>query len=261
MTVLKSIVVAFSMYSRIPMPRFNWDSKDMKYHLIFFPWVGAVIGALEYGWYYLVVNLPFNLPYDVSIDRMPFVLVAMAIPIIVTGGFHIDGFMDTSDALASLGDKEKRLEILKDSHVGAFAIIRLVTHGLILAAALYIMDLAGIIAWCFSFFATRAISGICVVNYKKAKNDGILFVSSKTASEKLVMFFLMLQFIACAVYAGGVYDWYWTISMVGLAIAVIQYIYTAYSKFGGITGDLAGWFVCKAEVYMAVCIAILSIFI
>ena len=50
MKILKSIAVAFSMYSRIPMPRFEWGSEDMKYHLIFFPFIGVVIGALEYGW-------------------------------------------------------------------------------------------------------------------------------------------------------------------------------------------------------------------
>ena len=42
-TIFKSIDVAFSIYSKIPMPRFEWDSEDMKYHMCFFPWVGAVI--------------------------------------------------------------------------------------------------------------------------------------------------------------------------------------------------------------------------
>ena len=252
MKILKSIAVAFSMYSRIPMPKFNWDSDDMKYHLIFFPWIGAVIGALEYGWFYLA--------FELGIDRVPFITVAMVIPIVITGGFHVDGFMDTSDALASWGDKEKRLEILKDSHVGAFAIIRLLTLGMILFAALYCMDNTGYYTWAFSFFAARTISGICVVKYKKAKNDGILNTSAKTASEKAVVVVLAIQFIICAIYAGAIYTFYWDVALAGLLLALIYYIYTAHSKFGGITGDLAGWFVCKAEVYMAVAIAIYSIF-
>ncbi len=45
------------------------------------------------------------------------------IPVFVSGGIHLDGFMDTMDALGSWGDKEKKLEILKDSHNGAFAVI------------------------------------------------------------------------------------------------------------------------------------------
>ena len=147
MSIIKSIIVAFSMYSRIPMPRFNWNSKDMKYHLIFFPWVGAVIGGLEYGWQ--------KLSYEFNISYIVFTLIALVIPVIVTGGFHVDGYMDTSDALASWGDKEKRLEILKDSHVGAFAVIRLITLGIILFSAIYSMDELGFTAWTFTFFQSN----------------------------------------------------------------------------------------------------------
>ncbi|MBO6284210.1 MAG: adenosylcobinamide-GDP ribazoletransferase, partial [Pseudobutyrivibrio sp.] len=78
MRLIKSFIVAFSMYSRIPMPRFNWDSEDMKYHLIFFPWVGAVIGALEYG--LLILTEKYN------ILNSAFAALAIAIPLIVTGG-------------------------------------------------------------------------------------------------------------------------------------------------------------------------------
>lgn len=41
----------------------------------------------------------------------------------VTGGIHLDGLLDTADALSSYKTKEEKLEILKDSHAGAFAII------------------------------------------------------------------------------------------------------------------------------------------
>ena len=41
----------------------------------------------------------------------------------VTGGVHVDGLLDTSDALSSWQERERRLEILKDSHAGAFAVI------------------------------------------------------------------------------------------------------------------------------------------
>ena len=45
------------------------------------------------------------------------------LPVLVTGGIHMDGFLDTTDALSSWQPREKKLEILKDSHAGAFAII------------------------------------------------------------------------------------------------------------------------------------------
>ena len=55
-----SFIVAFSMYSKIPMPRADWTRENMKYSMCFFPWVGLVIGALEFGWFHLAVWLGFG---------------------------------------------------------------------------------------------------------------------------------------------------------------------------------------------------------
>ena len=95
----KSIIVAFSLYSRIPMPRFQWASDDMKYHLCFFPWVGAVIGLAEYGWKLAAISL--------NIGPVLYYALSLALPLLLTGGFHMDGFMDTMDALHSYQDAAK----------------------------------------------------------------------------------------------------------------------------------------------------------
>ena len=47
MTTLRALVIAFSMYSRIPMPRMDWTEERMRYALCFFPLIGAVIGAVD----------------------------------------------------------------------------------------------------------------------------------------------------------------------------------------------------------------------
>ena len=129
--IAKAFIVAFSIYSKIPMPRFTWESDDMKYHLCFFPWVGAVIGGVEAIWYYLCTQK--------ELSTIAFALVAIAIPILITGGFHLDGFMDTCDALHSYPDPEKKLEILKDPHIGAFAVICLAAYLLLMTGALTIL--------------------------------------------------------------------------------------------------------------------------
>jgi len=253
MRVLKSIAVAFSMYSKIPMPKFNWASQDMKYHLIFFPWVGAVIGIIEY---YLQL---FCLQYNIS--KLVFTLLALTVPLIVTGGFHLDGFMDTSDALASYQDKEKRLEILKDPHVGAFAIIRLIIYGLLFFSSIYSMNEEAFNCFLFTFFISRVISGICVITNKKAKTNGLLNTESATAHNQIVVVFLAAQFIIVSVIAGLLFDYLWTICLFGALLSLLYYIYVAHSKFGGITGDLAGWFVCNCELMGAVGAALFSIFV
>ena len=52
-------------------------------------------------------------------------------PVIITGGIHLDGFVDTMDAINSYQPIERKLEILKDSHIGAFALISCVTYFII----------------------------------------------------------------------------------------------------------------------------------
>ena len=115
MKCLESLIVAFSMYSKIPMPQITWTKENMKNTLCYFPLIGAVIGALLWLWYWLCGIAGFGVMLQAA--------VAVLIPVLVTGGIHLDGFLDTSDALSSWQTTERRLEILKDPHTGAFAII------------------------------------------------------------------------------------------------------------------------------------------
>lgn len=65
--MLKSLVVAFSTYSKIPMPRVEWDEKSMKYSMCWFPFVGVVIGLASAGCFYglsfLSVGHVFGRPF------------------------------------------------------------------------------------------------------------------------------------------------------------------------------------------------------
>ena len=127
MRILKSLCITFSIYSKIPVPQFAWKEEDMKYIFCFFPWIGAIIGAALYFWG------TFCKAYE--IDVLPYSFICAAIPLIITGGFHVDGFMDTMDAFHSYQPRERKLEILKDSHIGAFAVIMLILYGLIYISA------------------------------------------------------------------------------------------------------------------------------
>ena len=128
MRVIRSLFIAFSTYSRIPVPQVAWSEENRKYSMCFFPWIGAVIGLLMWGWLRLCGAL--------SIGSVLKGAVGALLPILVTGGIHMDGFMDTSDALASWQSRERRLEILKDSHVGAFAVLGCAGYLLLHAAVL-----------------------------------------------------------------------------------------------------------------------------
>ena len=115
MFLIGNLVTAFATFSRIPMPRIDYNERNTKYSLCFFPLVGAVIGALMLSVHFLCGLLAVG-----SVLRAALLL---AVPVLVTGGIHLDGYCDTVDALSSFAPREKKLQILKDPNAGAFAVI------------------------------------------------------------------------------------------------------------------------------------------
>ena len=254
--IIKSFFAAFSLYSKIPLPPFKWDSEDMKFHLLFFPFVGALIAFVSY---FLYKNFHITSP-----------LIALLIPLLITGGFHVDGFMDTMDALHSYGDRQKKLEILKDPHVGAFSIISLLVFILILLESLSeIFENPGmeVIFLCHSFIISRILSALSVILFPKAKKEGMLVVESRTESRSLVIFILLAEMILDFLILGfyvfnhgkSLYDFLiFPLFIAVMLLAFLYYYLMSRKHFGGISGDLSGFFVCISEAAFTVAIAILK---
>lgn len=125
--MLKSFIVAFAMYSGLPMPSVRWDEDSLKNALVFFPVVGLFMGGVLFLEGYGLKRLGAYPPLAAAL------LVYTAYK--VTGGIHLDGLMDVADASGSWGDREKKLEIMSDSHVGAFAVMGLFLYGALLYSA------------------------------------------------------------------------------------------------------------------------------
>lgn len=242
--MLKSMIIAFSTYSKIPMPRVKWEAKNMGYSMCFFPMVGVCIGLCSLGCFYGLEAL--------GIGKITSACILTVLPVWLSGGIHMDGFLDTIDAKSSYKSKEDKLKILQDPHTGAFAIIYGILY-MFLAFALFceVTDREiGCIA--AGYVYSRALSGWSVVTLRKAKEDGMAAVSANTA-EKNVKWILAAELIVCA--AVMVYINPLT-GLAGLAAGAVTFIYyrqMAYRIFGGITGDLAGYFlqVCEWMVLLA----------
>ncbi len=248
--IAKAFVVAFSIYSKVPMPQFKWESEDMQYHLCFFPWVGALIGGAEFGWFLAVQKF--------HIGGMLALSLALALPLIITGGFHLDGFLDTSDALHSYGRREKKLEILKAPHIGAFAVICLVI--LLLLSFGFLSEVQGVRIvgiGCANFFLARVLSGISVVTFRCAGKSGMLQTFSTTAARKTVLIVLVLQGILCAALEVWLNPLFGGICVILALLVWAYYRLMSYRQFGGITGDLAGFFVTVEEAAVVIALGIL----
>ena len=249
----RRLIVSFSLYSVIPMPRISFDNDDMACSLMWFPLVGAVIGAGVF-----LVNgtaLKEALPAAVR------VMLTLLIPLVVTGGIHLDGFMDTEDALHSYASKEKKLEILKDPHIGAFAVIGLVRTGLILAAAVTMILISkkssseAVLLLASVFVTGRALSGLTSLHFKKARDEGMLCKETK-GSSSLVYFCLYLQLLLSAVFTLFLDVKRGALVLAAFALYTVYYRYDTCRSFGGVTGDTAGHYLVQSETAAAAVLAL-----
>lgn len=261
MNGIYSCIIAVSMYSKIPMPTVEWTEERMRHVMCFFPFVGMVQGMVLGLWFYLGLDL-------FGLDPLTVALAAAAVPLLVTGGIHMDGFMDTMDAIHSYGGREKKLEILKDPHLGAFAVISLAVYLLLYlgAANEYVQYLSG----CegdlrfllygmpaLVFVMERAFSGLSVVLFPSAKKDGLAAEFARTAEKRTDRAVLAVWLALCMAIA-FLLGWKmnglagaWTLSL-GLELVHLLvfwwYHRMSSNEFGGITGDLAGCFLQVCEL-------------
>lgn len=250
MKILKKIAVAFSLYSKIPMPIFDWGEDDLKYNLVFLPFVGAVIGIVSQSMFYFLNFFNINL-----ITR---VLLLCAVPIIITGGFHIDGFMDTSDAIGSYANKEKRLEILKDPHIGAFAVIGVIKLGLVFMGCMALIcdmgSVRDILIISVMYFVSRALCSFVSISFKHAKKDGMLDMETK-ASNKIEKTVVLIEIILGFAVMFSIDCISGAVILLALILYTIYYRNKCYMNFGGITGDLSGYYIVVTELITIICIA------
>lgn len=257
--IWNSFKIAFSMYSKIPMPASEWNEQNMRYVMCFFPLIGVPIGMLTLCWrkaaeWLGMAGSPFS------------VIILLLIPIFISGGIHLDGLLDTADALHSYLEKEKRLEILKDPRAGAFAIIQAIVYFLFYYGIYsYLESQAGmsaVKAWrviACSFVVSRALSGYAVVDFPKAKNTGLAAAFSDNAQKKAVKITMICYVAVMAVLMVACNIFYALAALAAAGIVFCYYRKMSEEKFGGITGDLAGWFLQNCELFMA--FAVLAVYV
>jgi adenosylcobinamide-GDP ribazoletransferase len=252
MTFFKTIALSLSMFSSIPMPRVEWNEKNMKYILCAFPLAGAVTAALYLAWIFVAKRF--------SVSSFAGALGCTIIPVLVSGGIHLDGFCDACDALASHADKEKKLEIMKDSHSGAFAVIGCCVYFL----SYYVLSLSVFSAkkFCMGmaliFVLERFLSALAVSVFSCAKESGLVRTFADASAKKITAVFSLCGAVAVSVglvICCGIESLF---VLVAVCAFFIYYYCMTKKEFGGITGDLAGWFVQVCELISLAAFAIVG---
>lgn len=243
MRLIEALGVALSTYSVLPVPQFRWNEGNMKYAICFFPAVGLLCGGALLCWYVLCGAL--------AVSELLFAAVAACLPLLLTGGIHMDGYMDTVDALASHQSRERKLEILKDPHCGAFAPIYCGVYLLLSFGLFHALYGSGLTAvFCPAFVLSRALSALCAVTMPSARGTGMLCTFTRHAEKNRAAAGMVIVgglaaagMVVAAPLPGGL----------GAALGVIAALYCrrmAVKQFGGMTGDTAGFLLQTAELVM-----------
>lgn len=241
MGVLKAICIAVTTYSILPVPQFEWTGENMRYSLCAFPTVGLIIGGAELLWCWICML--------VGIGHTFFAVVAAAIPLILSGGIHMDGFCDTVDALASRQTRERKLEILKDSHTGAFAIIYAAIYILVsFGAYTELFEIRVVATIAIGFVLSRSLCVLSTLLTSNARNGGMLAAFTGRMARR-VAWGITLAFLFAAVLGMASLNWLAAVVCAVLCTGwLFLYRAMALRQFGGVTGDTSGFFLQIAEI-------------
>lgn len=238
MKILESIVVAFQFLTRLYLPiNVEWDTANLRRSLMWFGLVGAFIGVILAG----AMTL-FN-----RFDLIPAVsaIIILLIWIFITGGMHIDGISDMADGFFSMRDKEKTLEIMKDSHVGAFGVITIVFLLLIKFEMLKEFIIIEKSVWLLILPPTiaRIAAGLVLSFYETTKKSGLgyTFHSSDPRIFWTIGFIVTLIISAILNIKSLIF--------IGITILASNLMALwAKKKIGGLNGDIYGAIVETVEV-------------
>lgn len=205
---------------------------------VFFPVAGALLGAVMAA---LVWAAGPYLPLQLQASLLIFIMV------VLTGGIHLDGFMDSIDGLFSGRPREKKLEIMRDSRVGAFGVI-----GVICLLLLKFNLLAGIpnLVLIKLLIVVPALSrwnmSFAVVVFPYARPEGLGTIYKEYSGIKELIWATVLA-AAIAGLVLGIYG----VMLMALG-AVITYLLgiKITKELGGLTGDIYGFISELSEVML-----------
>lgn len=222
---MKSFLMAIQFLTRIPLPVNAGDDPELiGRSLLWYPLVGALIGALLYGLAMLLANQ----------SSLVTAVIILIIWVLITGGLHLDGLADSADAWAGgYGDKEKTLAIMKDPHVGSLAVVVLVLVLLLKFSALSELLKSGNV----HYLILAPMLGRCAVVYlflttPYVRQQGLGTNMAKHLPRGMAIFVLLLFIIPALILQ--------PVAVISAGLALMALRYLMIKRIDGMTGDTVG---------------------
>lgn len=234
--LFSSAAMAFSMFSVFPAPRVEWRKENMRYMLACLPLVGVVIGLALWLWQAICAAL--------GMGAAVYAAGLTLIPILLSGGIHMDGFCDTVDALSSHAAPERKREILKDSHAGAFAIIFVGVYYLAFFALCTELPCtrSAALGLALHQILARAVGALCSVCFAGSGTNGLLS-SFRDAAARRSALVLAVWCVLCAGALVALSPVGGCASLIAAGLCALYVRRMSLREFGGMSGDLAGFLI------------------
>lgn len=232
--VWTAFLMGLGMFSAIPLRLKNWNESLRRLMIACLPSVGLVLGAI---WWAAAALAKHFLP-----SLMAGAIIA-AIPYLLTGFIHLDGFMDTSDAMLSWRSREERLRILKDSHVGSFAVVMIAM--LVMFQFASATSIRRVFALMLIPMLSRCGSAFCVLKLKPLGH------SQYAAADEAPQWYVtavLLQAIIAALILTIAFGWSGLIIAAAVLLGYALSMCWCVRALGGVSGDLAGFSLTVAEL-------------
>ncbi|MGL5616115.1 MAG: adenosylcobinamide-GDP ribazoletransferase [Sarcina sp.] len=225
---MKEFRTALSFFTRIPVGNLKFEDglfeKSFKWTTV----VGVVIGGI-------IATLGYFLRYNSPLVKG---FILMFAYIIVTGALHLDGLSDSSDGLFSGRSRDRIIEIMKDSRIGAFGVISLII--IIAGYTIFLGESSIIILLIFPIVGKTSLHIASKISYYcKAAGMGKAFVEEGSRISSLII----ATIINLAVFALAIFkkEYLIIIAMIITYLLVCFIIKRIEKKLDGISGDILGF--------------------
>lgn len=247
--LLKAFCMSFSMFCAIPTPFSHvWEDSVRSLMLVVFPFVGTVIGTI-----WALTAFLFD---KINCPQMFAAAVLALIPYLLTGGIHLDGYMDCCDAIFSRRPLEKKKEILKDSHVGSFAVIALATLFMFSFAAFGSADESkNMFSLIFICMTSRACSALGVSTLRPMGHSEYAGNFQQGISKGNISALSVILVISVAL-AYAICGTYGLISCLATIAGYVLCTAYAFKNLDGFSGDVTGFGHTLAELFGIVALTV-----
>jgi adenosylcobinamide-GDP ribazoletransferase len=246
---LKGLLINLQFFTSIPIRQeLPIDNVHLEKAIRSFPVLGLIQGGIYVFVLYAISNwTPFS--------ALTAAFCLWLAGIFLTGGIHLDGWMDTSDAFFSYQDKEKRLEIMSDPRTGAFGVLSVIV--LLSCRFFFIYEIIERLQqdsyWLIALlpFFSKMVMGVLLIKVKSAKREGLGSLFKQAANNRTLKVYpvYLIILLIPALYS---LELFLEILVVLCASLLIQLFLhkKIVSWFGGMTGDVLGASVEGTEVLL-----------